>query len=235
MAVGNSNNAEPLDGNYKPVGGGLVAPGTGYVMPQAGKDILTDTITGQQYAPAVGKNVRSSFPTFAATKIGLVPASSPTDIFTITGGATVVVHVTHIEISGVTDSAVAVAADCQLVRRSTANSGGTSTNSPAIVPFDSADTAVATVLSYTANPTLGTLVGTARAALRAQKLMLTLGTYTATDFPPVAPIIWDFHDMQGKDIVLRGTGEVLAVNLNATSLVGTVSLNISIEWYETPL
>lgn len=235
MATGNPNTSMPTDGNYRRMTNGLVAPGTGLVLPQAGKDILTDTITGLQYSPTIVKNVRAAFPTFAATKIGLVPAASPTDVFTITGGATVVVHVTHIEISGITDSAVAVAADCQLVRRSTANSGGTSTNSPAIVPFDSADTAVATVLSYTGNPTLGTLVGTARAALRAQKLMLTLGTYTATDFPPVAPIVWDFSDTQGKAPILRGIGEVLAVNLNAVTLVGTVSINISVEWFETPL
>jgi hypothetical protein len=223
MVAGNPNTSEPTDGNYTKIGNALVSPGTGLVMPQGGKDILSDTI-------------RASFPTYAATKIGLVPAASPTDVFTITGAANVVVHVTHIEISGITDSAVAVAADCQLVRRSTANSGGTSTNSPALVPFDSTNAAAsATVLSYTANPTLGTLVGTARAALRAQKLMLTLGTYTATDFPPVAPIVWDFSDTQGQAIILRGTGEVLAVNLNAVTLVGTVSLNISVEWIETPL
>ena len=236
MVAGNPSTATPTDGNYTRLTNELVSPGTGLVLPQAGKNVLSDTITGLQYAPAIIGNSRASFMTYSATKVGHVPAASPTDTFTITGSATKVVHVTHIEISGITDSAVPVALNVLLLRRSTANTGGTSTNSPALIPHDSTnDTATATVLAYTAVPTTGTLVGTANAALRSQKLMLTLGTYTATDFPPVAPIVWDFSDTQGQAPVLRGIGEVLAINLNGVTLVGTCSLNISIQWFETPL
>ena len=236
MVAGNPSTATPTDGNYTRLTNELVSPGTGLVLPQAGKNVLSDTVTGLQYAPTIMGNSRASFPTYAATKVGLVPAASPTDIFTITGGATVVTHITHIEISGITDSAVPVAANVLLLKRSTANTGGTSTNSPALIPLDSNNAAaVATVLAYTANPTTGTLIGTANAAIRSQKLMLTLGTYTATDFPPVAPIVWDFSDTQGQAPILRGIGEVLALNLNGVSLIGTVSINISIQWFETPL
>src|SRR6266571_4717443 len=55
MATGTANNAVPLDGNYKPVNGLLVSPGTCLTMPQCGKDILIDPITGQQYAPTVAQ------------------------------------------------------------------------------------------------------------------------------------------------------------------------------------
>jgi hypothetical protein len=235
MAVGNANSANPLDGNYRPLNHPLVAPGTGIVLPQGGVDVLKDTITGLQYSPTVVAHAGGQKATYSATKVGLVPAASPTDVFTVTGGATVVVRVTHIEISGTTDSPVPVALDCLLLKRSTADTAGTSTNSPALIPHDSGDVpAVATVLAYTANPTLGTLVGTAVAAYRSQKLMLTLKTYTATDFPPVVPIVWDFTQ-RAKPLVLRGITEVLAINLNAVSLVGTCSLNISVEWTEEPL
>ncbi len=55
MATGTANTAVPTDGNYKPVNGLLVSPGTGLTMPQGGKDILTDPITGNQYAPTVAQ------------------------------------------------------------------------------------------------------------------------------------------------------------------------------------
>jgi|SRR6266516_2952656 len=177
--------------------------------------------------------VDSQKASYSATKVGLVPASLPTDIFTITGSATKTIRVTHIEISGITNSAVPVALDVLLLKRSTADTGGTSTNSPALIPHDSNSAAAsATVLAYTANPTVGTLVGTANAALRSQKLMLTLGTYTATDFPPVAPIMWEFGNRPAQELVLRGISEVVAINLNGVSAVGTVSINISVEWTE---
>lgn len=167
--------------------------------------------------------------TYSAAKIGLVPAASPTDIFTITGSATAIVRVTRIAITATTTSATPAAIDVLLVKRSTANTGGTSTGSPTPVPHDSANAAVsATVLAYTANPSaLGTIVGT---ALRNEKLIQTLATATATDFPPIERLIWEF---KVRPVVLRGIAEVLAVNLNAVSVTTTASFDIDIEWTES--
>lgn len=171
--------------------------------------------------------------TYSAGKVGLVPASSATDIFTITGATGKIVRVTHIGITATTTSATPAALDVLLLKRSTANSGGTSTNSPAAIPHDSANAAAsATVLSYTANPTLGTLVGTAVAALRNSKLFQTLATYTATDFPTKDQIIWEFGNRPAQAPVLRSASEVLAVNLNAVTATATASFDIDIEWTE---
>lgn len=168
---------------------------------------------------------------YSAAVVGLVPAASPTDIFTLTGSATKTVRVTRIGITGTTDSPVPVALNVVLLRRSAADTGGTSSSSPTPVPHDSTNAAVsATVLAYTANPTgLGALVGT---ALRNQKLTLTLATYTATDFPSPPGIVWDFGSRPSQDIVLRGITQVLAVNLNGVSVVGNALLDIDIEWTE---
>src|SRR5690242_6665608 len=96
--------------------------------------------------------------TYAAYIQGLAVASSATDVFTITGSASKLTRVSRIRISGIKTTAGADV-DVQAVKRSTANTGGTSTN-PVLVPYDSASPAAAsTVTAYTANPTLGITVG----------------------------------------------------------------------------
>jgi hypothetical protein len=87
----------------------------------------------------------------------------------------------------------------------------------------------ATVLSYTVNPTTGTLVGT---AIRNSKLFQTLATYTATDFPAPVGLIWDFGNRPGSAIVLRGITDVLAINLNGVSASAGALFDISAEWTE---
>lgn len=183
-------------------------------------------VPANQAAPIDGQRM-----TFSAAKVGLVPASSATDIFTITGSASATIRVTRIEIVGTTTSATPAALDVLLLKRSTANSGGTSTGSPTPVPHDSQNAAVAAaVAAYTANPaSLGTLVGT---AIRNQKLMLTLATYTATEFPPVDRVVWEFGNRPSEAIVLRGINDVLAINLAGATPTATASFDIAIEWTE---
>jgi len=168
--------------------------------------------------------------TYSFAKLGLVPAASPTDIFTITGSATKIVRVTHIEMNGISSAAVNTPIDVLLLRRSTADTGGTSTGSPTAVQHDTNDAAVtATVLAYTANPTTGTLVGT---AIRNLKLWLGLSPPTVTDFPEGNTIVWDFGNRPGEGIVLRGIAQVLAINLNGVTTPAGCSLNISVELTE---
>src|SRR2546429_1147865 len=166
--------------------------------------------------------------TYSAAKVGLVPGASATDIFTITAGG-LLVRVTRIEIVGTTTSATPAALDVLLLKRSTANTLGTSTGSPTPVAHDSLNLApTATVLSYTAPPTTGTLVGT---ALRNQKLMLALTPYTASDFPPMDRVNWEFGNRPAQALVLR-TGEGLAINLNTATPTATASFDIMMEWTE---
>jgi hypothetical protein len=159
--------------------------------------------------------------TYRAVKIALAPAASATDIFTITGSASKTVRVTRVRVSGT--ETTAGHATFQLIKRSTADTAGTSAAVSA-VPLDSTDAAAtATVLSYTANPTLGTTVGT----VAASRIFLPAPA-TATG---EESLLFTFGDLAAKALVLRGTSQVLAVNLNGVTVTGG-SLHIEVEWTE---
>jgi len=149
---------------------------------------------------------------------GLAVAASATDIFLITGSATKVIKIKKFIISGTQTTSGSIS--ILINKRSTDNTGGTFSN-PAIVPFDSSyPTATAVVRAYTANPTaLGTLVG----MVKIRKLCLPVA---AGNGSPVDTYVEEF-DL----LALRGVTEVLAFNLNATTITGG-SINLSIEWEE---
>lgn len=158
---------------------------------------------------------------YSASISALVLATSPTDVFTISGSATKTIRITSVEVSGTTTSGSGIKGQALLIRRSTLNSGGTST-SPTKVPYDSASgSATVAVLAYTANPTLGAAVGAVRA------LALTfLASGTAASL-----ISWFFGNRPTQAIVLRGTTQLLAINLGAISVTGGL-ISASIEWTE---
>lgn len=157
--------------------------------------------------------------TYSATILGLAVAALATDIFTITGSASKTVRINRVMVAG-TQTAGAVT-EVQLVKRSTADTGGTST-APARVPLDSGDAAAtAVVAAYTANPgALGTLVG----AVSADKVLVP-----ATTAQPDKKV-WTFGGLV-KPLVLRGAAEQLAVNLNGVTVTGG-SFDITVEWTE---
>lgn len=158
---------------------------------------------------------------YSASVVGLVSVATATDIFTITGSATKTIRITRLEFSGTTTSGSGLGVNLSLIKRSTANSAGTSSAST-VVPHDSSNAAAtATVLSYTANPTLGTTVG----AVRTERYGFV------TSGGSVTPLVWNFGDRPSQSIVLRGTSQVLAINLNSTSVTGP-SISVSVEWTE---
>lgn len=149
----------------------------------------------------------------------IASAAAATDIFTITGSATTTVFVTKVIISGIQTTAGLT--DVQLIKRSTADTAGTSTAATAI-PHDSSDAAAtATCLAYTANPTTGTAVGTFR-----RGYVPVAGATSVVN--PL--IVFDFGD-KGRPVVLRGIAQVLAVNLGGATLTGG-TFDIAIEWFE---
>jgi hypothetical protein len=160
--------------------------------------------------------------TYSAAITGLTAPATPTDAFTITGSATKVVRVTRVGISA--SEQTSALRDVQLIKRSTANSGGTSSSITA-VPHDSADgAATATVLAYTANPTtLGTSVGIVRTTNIDVAATNLVG---ASDY-----LEWKFGDGPSKGIVLRGTSQVLAINLNGVTSANN-SWHFYMEWTE---
>jgi hypothetical protein len=147
-------------------------------------------------------------------------AATATDIATITGSSTKTIYIQHIIISGI--QTTTGTADISFIKRSTVDTGGTST-AQAIAPHDSANAAAtATVLAYTANPAaLGTAVGNVR------RIHLPVSSAAAGGS---ATALFDFGDT-GQALILRGVAQQLAINLNGATLAGG-AFNINIEWYE---
>lgn len=152
---------------------------------------------------------------YAATAAAVTTAATATDVVTLTGSATRVVRVEAVVVSGI--ATAATNARVALVKRSTADTGGTSAGLTE-VPLDSTSVAAsATGLSYTANPTTGNTVGTI------DERRITFGTATTEGLPAVFVF--------ARPVVLRGTGEVLAVNLAGVTITGG-SLNATFYWSE---
>ncbi len=170
-------------------------------------------------------SIKAEAPTYSAMIAGLVTAASATDIFTITGSNTKTIRITKVRISGsqTTHSWRTFIG----LRRSTANTGGTSTTRTATTHDSNNEAATAVVRAYTANPTLGTLAG----ELRAERISLPINTPTnAQGNGPGYPLTWEFAQ-DGQPIILRGASQVFSINLNGVSLAGP-SLDIYIEWTE---
>lgn len=166
-------------------------------------------------------NVLRTKNTYSSTTVGLATALTATDIYTITGSATKTVKINKIRISATRSTSTTN--DVLLIKRSTANSGGTSTNE-AEIPLDSQNSAAsATVLSYTANPTLGTTVGTLRAN---KQFVNSLGSGPSD----IVEWVWDLAG-NSQPVTLRGINDVLAINLNGATIT-TPSYTIYCEWTE---
>lgn len=162
----------------------------------------------------------SDIATYAASETNISPAVTPTDVFTITGSATKTIKIRRIEFSGLQTTTGNISV--LLIKRSTANTGGTSAALTS-VPLDSTmAAATATCLSYTANPTLGTAVGTVLSG----KVMIPSATSTGLSSRTLY-----LNLATPGPIVLRGVAQVLSINLAAVSLVGG-SLSCTFEWTE---
>ena len=147
-------------------------------------------------------------------------AATPTDVFTITGSATKTIMIRHISVDGT--QTTNFNRSVLLIKRSTANSAGTSTTLTN-VPFDSTSAAAtATVRAYTANPTLGTTVGT----IHSEKVFIPAATALGNDWRFESPT-----DLEVQSVTLRGTSEVLSVNFNSVTSAGN-SMNFDIVWTE---
>ena len=176
---------------------------------------------GSQTLRIINVGYEGTRPTYSAAASGFTVAAAATDIFTITGSASKTIKVTRMSVTCSTTAGSGILARVQLIKRSTANTAGTSVNLIE-VPHDSTfAAATATTLSYTANPTLGTAVGTIRAERAA---FASTGLISSR-------INWEFGTRGTKPIVLNGTSQVLAINLNATTVTGGIC-SADTEWVE---
>lgn len=176
--------------------------------------LITDNVLVTLSVPSDGVKA-----TYGAGALDTVPvAAGATDVFTIAGSATKTIRILRVFFSGTRTASTST--NVTFLKRSTANTGGVSVALSA-VPFDSNNVAAtATVLAYTANPVVGTLVGN----IRNKKILI-----------PAPGVIgdtleYDFGSL-GQTIVLRGVGQVMAISFNGVAIVGGL-FNFGIEWIE---
>jgi hypothetical protein len=200
-------------GTTQPVSGTVTANQGGTWTVQPGNTANTTPWLTEPRSPTLA--------TYSAAATNIAPAATPTDVFTIYGSASKTVKVQRILVTGTQTTAGLVTV--VLAKRSTTNTGGTSTSTTA-VPNDSNNAAAtATCLSYTANPTsTGTLVGNVYSA----KILINKPADTTSNIIDLIP-----SAMFGQPIVLRGTSQGLAVNFNSVTLTGG-SVSCTIVWTE---
>lgn len=165
-------------------------------------------------------------PTYSAAFIGVTPAASCTDLATINGDGTKQIRVKRVKVSG-----IATANDSTpvaLVKRSALDTGGTGAGVTAVPHESSQAVSVATVTKYTANPTLGTAVGSVRTD------RLVLAKATASGGLGSGSVEFDLTK-DGKEIVLNTATEQLAVNLNGGTVPSGAALDVSFTWTEEAL
>lgn len=164
----------------------------------------------------------STFGQFMAASAPYTPGATPQDVFSITGSATRVVQVQRMSITTVQTTAGLNA--WQLVKRSTANTGGTSTAVARVPTDDSYPAATATVLQYTGNPTLGTLIGAIWSGRVAAPVPASA---PSGDFEVKVP-----DTLNGRFVTLTGITDVLAWNLGGIVLPAGLSVQACVWWTE---
>ncbi len=166
-------------------------------------------------------------PTYRASTIIPLVAAVTVNVpfFNIIGSSTKVVTVKRIAISGATLTAVGYFT-VNVVRLSSASSGGTSTTLVNVQMDTNDPAATAVVKAYTAAPTSGALVGTIATNRCLWQSTTAVGTSIPRDY------LFEFGDMpETKGIRLRGTSQEMAL-LFPVVLASAGTLSVDIEWTE---
>lgn len=170
---------------------------------------------GSQYA----KQEERYQPTYVSSFIISSVAASATDIFEMKGSATKTIYIEKIIIKPLQTTPGSI--DFYLIKRSAANTGGTSTTAT-ILPLDATDAAATAVInSYTANPTITGTIGNIQ--------VVNMWADAATNATQKEYTI-DFGE-RGKPITLNSASQTIAGNLNATTVTGG-KFYVTIQWRE---
>lgn len=207
----------------------LIALGLGLYAPAA--HAQTPANCGVNYNPVVGvncANVRRD--TYVGQMLGLIPAAGATDFYCIDASASRTITIRRVTLSG---TATAIQTPVvSMIRRNTLDTGGTAGTTPFITAFNSANpTSTATVIYYTANPTITD--STSHQTIRASVLTLTPTTAAAGDIN--TPLTWEFGtsvDAYNQGAVLaKGSTQQFCLNWGAATTAGN-SVNGTVEWTE---
>lgn len=184
------------------------------VMAAMAVPVVLDTTTA---LPAPSVAVQASY---MAASLPFTPGATPQDIFSIIGSASKSVNIVAAGI--VTVQTANGGNNWQIVKRSTANSGGTSAI-VAPVPCDPAfPAASAVVRQYTANPTAGSLVGRVWSGRVPAPTPATAGIGN-----PNVQVVFSFPNLK-----LSGANDVLAWNFNGAALPAGLSVTAYFWWTE---
>lgn len=177
--------------------------------------LSTGTLSGNLF---IAQLPEPSIASYSASAV-VASAASATDIAVIPGNATNTVLLTEVRVSCTATTAGII--QLHLIKRSTADTAGTSVAMTEVPDDANYAAASSALLTYTANPTLGGTVGD----LDIVKLgCMATGTATPNDL-----YIANFRQ---KPIVLRGTAQQVAINLNGATVAGG-SFAVTYKWIET--
>lgn len=201
------------------LGANLRISGNGGSIEAKGQQVMASSLPVVWASDFVPGNV-----TYTASIAGLLSdAAGATAIMSLFGSGTKTIYVMRVSVSA---TATAGANTSALLKKlSAVYTGGTSAAMTAVPHDSSSAAATGTPLSWTVSPTGGgTLVG----LVGATKLNVAApATVTA---PPTW--VWKFGGpMDAQPIVLRGTTQGIALDLNGAVLAGS-SFNIEVEWTE---
>lgn len=184
------------------------------VTPQIASGAAAGDTSHRQYVLPYPDTTTTSY---HASK-NVASAASATDIAVLPGNATNTVIVYRVQVTCTQTTAGIIT--LQLIKRSTADTAGTSSAITAVPDDSSYAAGVSAPLVYTANPTTGTAVGNLDTVLFG---CMATGTTSPNDIYIFKP---------AKPIILRGTAQQLAVNLNGATVTGG-SFNVTFDYAET--
>lgn len=158
---------------------------------------------------------------FIYATVGFSPVATPTDIFTLAGDVGTLVRIRRVVVSGMATTAGFM--PINLIRRSTPNTGGTSSApTPSKKGTRFPDAAEAVLALYTANPTG---LGTPNATFLGQRLFTNL---VGNQHDSIVAR-WDEGLQFPPEI---GANEWLCLNMLGATLPAGAVFDFSVEWDE---
>lgn len=191
----------------------------GNLRDSSGNELLSSSSTPSLSATSlIVRPIPYEPQSYSAVATAFTVTTTPTDVLTIQGSGTKTIRISKVIITGTTTSGSPVKATIRGIKRSAANTGGTTVTDTA-VPLDSNNSAATAVVKhYTANPSaLGAAVGDVYS--------------NTTSFQASGITTESIIKFESQPLVLRGTSEYLAINFNSTTIAGNV-ISITVFWEE---
>lgn len=190
--------------------------------------LATAALVAHAQVPGVNSTLNSVFnlvyeastskPSYVAWQSGLVPAASATDVCVLKASTSKTMRIRRVFLGGITGTATTDPVN--LIKRSSANSSGTSSTQQ-IIALDTTFAATTAVFTtYTANPSLGTPIG------EIADPYVFWGNLTTT-----APAITTLEFGARASPVYLRSGQYLAINLNGLTY-SSGQMTCGFEWTE---